>query len=44
MLSVRDCLRRLSPRDPLDRPKYILIAVCAAVAIASLVLLLMHPR
>lgn len=44
MLNARDYLRRLSPRDPRDRGRYIFIAVCAAVAIASLVLLLMHPR
>lgn len=43
-MNVRDYFRRLSPRDPRDRGKYIFIAVCAAATVVFLVLLLMHPR
>ena len=44
MLNPRDYFRRLSPRDPRDWPKYILIAACVIAVVFLAVLLTVHPR
>lgn len=44
MPNPRDYVRRLAPRDPRDRARYIFVAVCAVATLAFLVLLLAHGR
>ena len=44
MLNPRDYFRRLSPRDPQDRAKYIVIAACFVAVLVFLVLLMLHSR